>query len=443
MVENLKNNSLTKIWQCLVCALLFLMIWATGHLIWLKIIIVLICLCVGLLYNNSQIVFEPWSTMWICSYILFNVFFMFTAFLNGNSSVFSLVTVRILEPLIFLFLISMINLEDYHFFKKAVKFFIFFLLVYSIIGFLSVNQLIPISSKYLPFVNNDFGGVLPFGLQKATSQNNQWLYFLIPCSIAMCFIENMENSKLFSLLSVLNFILSIVVTVITLKTALIIVFSISFVFSLVIKGYINKSRGITAKKFILFILLVCFVLLLFLIPSIRSFIFGTLIEKVKISLGLSAVQVNKYGVVDAGADIRLQQIDDLITTWEKRPLFGWGDGANSSEVIRSNVSGFYEMVYFAKLMQRGIVGVIIYLVLFFLLYYRMFNIIKTRTNLSTDCYVVLVGLTGMLVANATNPYIEAFDKLIIIFIPVLLIKLYNHSLNRFQHKSSVLFEARR
>ena len=104
-------------------------------------------------------------------------------------------------------------------------------------------------------------------------------------------------------------------------------------------------------------------------------------------------------------------------------MFGWGDGANAINVVRSNVSGAYEMVYFAKLMQRGIIGVVIYIGLFYAVYSKLFAIKKEHVYLHVDSFVVAVALTGMLVANGTNPYIEAFDKLIIIFIPLLIIKL--------------------
>lgn len=425
MVEKYNNNSLVKIWQCLVCVLLFLMIWATGHVIKIKILLVLICIAVGFLKNNFSIKFEKWSSVWTITYLLFNIIYLAYSYFSGNSSVLSLISIRVIEPVIFLVLLSLISFEDYSFIKRILFFITLFVFIYSIISFLSVNNLIPINYAYLPFVKIDFGGVLPFGLRKATSENNQWFYYLIPCCVATCINEEESVQVLNKKLKIINLFLAVIVTIITLKTALIIVFITSIFLSLVLNCIKRKISKVQAKRYIVcIVLLICFMTLLF-VPMIRSFLLDTLLEKVRISLGLGEVQANQYGVVDSGADIRIQQISDLLSAWKERPLFGWGDGSNSHNVIRSNTTGFYEMVYFAKLMQRGIVGAIIYICLFSSIYFRMLKIFKDNTCLSSDSYVVIISFSCMLIANATNPYIEAFDKLVIIFIPILLIKLYN------------------
>lgn len=428
MFGNSRLISLTQIWRLLVCSLLFLMIWATGHVISLKIFLLFICIFVGLLCNNFKINFEKWSTSWTVVYVLFNGIYMFYSFFNGNYIVTALMNIRIIEPLIFLIILSILSFDDYVFLKKMILYISFFVFVYSIFSFLCVNHFVPVNPEYLPFERVDFGGVLPFGLQKATSENNQWFYFLVPCSVAMCINDNSSMQKTHRRLIVLNFVLSCIVTIITLKTALIIVFFTALVLSLILNKLFLRRNSIPVNRFLVSIILLCFFIILFFIPVVRSFLFDNLIEKVRISLGIGDVQANQYGVLDSGASIRIQQINDLITYWKKRPLFGWGDGANSPNIVRSNTSGFYEMVYFAKLMQRGIIGLLIYFGLFYFVYSKLITIIKSNTHFSADAFVVFIGLSCMLIANATNPYIEAFDKLIIIFIPILLVKLYNLSI---------------
>jgi len=148
-----------------------------------------------------------------------------------------------------------------------------------------------------------------------------------------------------------------------------------------------------------------------------------ILKKVLVSFGLEQY-TNSYGVVDTGGAIRITQIKDLLNTWFHKPLLGWGVGADSLNVIRSEVHGAYEMTYFAKLMQRGLVGIIIYIGMITWMFYKMFFFIRHNIY-KLECLYIVVGLSCMLIANGTNPYLESFDKLIILFLPLFIINIHD------------------
>lgn len=127
--------------------------------------------------------------------------------------------------------------------------------------------------------------------------------------------------------------------------------------------------------------------------------------------------------IDPGAQIRAQQYMLLMQSWHEKPILGWGYGAVSRYITRSDDYPFiYELSYIALLFQTGIIGLTIYISLIGWIYYKFRQIRSIVSPVLNEYNIsILVGLTTFLLANATNPYLYAFDHMWTLFFPLLII----------------------
>lgn len=422
--------NIKQIWTILLSILLFLMIWASGEFINIKIVLCgIVCFC-GLFIKNGggRIAFSVGVGRWFAIYIGSNIFFMILSILHSNPGAFTYINVDLVEPILFAVIIVLIGKWELDRIGRFLIYISLFLYVYLIIGFLSVNDFIPISN--MPFIITDFGGLLPFGLMKADAQFIQWLYFLIPGNICLFFFrEEITDRKIIRII-ILNFILSYVATILILKTALILVSVFTIILSLVLLRYKKNRKLLSSNKLISAVGLLILTVVAWNVFNIGDFVYDTVLKKVMISLGNDGY-VNSYGVSDIGGTVRRRQIADLLNTWRLSPILGRGTGADSLNYTSSTVHGLYEMTYVAKLMQRGIVGMMIYIGLIGWMFKKMLYYIK-HDIMKIESLYLFAGLAGMLLANGTNPYLESFDKLIILFLPLVIVNIVSLNGGRYE-----------
>ena len=125
---------------------------------------------------------------------------------------------------------------------------------------------------------------------------------------------------------------------------------------------------------------------------------------------------------DESAYVRQEQFFALLEEWSKRPFFGHGHGAAAWGSIRSfDQPWAYELSYVALLFHTGIVGFAIYAAAVIWIYRIGLRIIRSCDRIGLYMVPALVGPPCFLIANATNPYLEKFDYIWVIFLPVALI----------------------
>jgi hypothetical protein len=128
---------------------------------------------------------------------------------------------------------------------------------------------------------------------------------------------------------------------------------------------------------------------------------------------------------DEGATARRTQYDALLAGWMENPILGAGHGAPVFGSIRSDASPWsYELCYMALLFQTGLVGFAAYAAGICWIYWMGIRVIRSGGYLSALMVACLVGLSSVLVANATNPYLARFDGMWAIFLPLTLINLW-------------------
>lgn len=159
--------------------------------------------------------------------------------------------------------------------------------------------------------------------------------------------------------------------------------------------------------------------------------FGLIIILIAVGLGLSMFKFGFHfgnvfdiffnafkfsGSNDESNLIRSEQFNALIAGWKTAPIIGHGFGTYVSSDIRSLTNPWsYELYYIALLYHTGIVGVMIYGIAIIWLIKRAVSIMRTDPEAGWFVLPVLMGLIGMLIATATNPYLDRFDGIWAIF----------------------------
>jgi len=128
---------------------------------------------------------------------------------------------------------------------------------------------------------------------------------------------------------------------------------------------------------------------------------------------------------DTGATDRRVQFHALIAGWVGNPLLGAGHGSPAFGSIRSEESPWnYELYYLALLYQTGLVGFTAYAAGIFWIYWMGVRVIRAGGYLSALMVACLVGLSSILIASATNPYLARYDAMWAIFLPLALINFW-------------------
>ncbi len=123
--------------------------------------------------------------------------------------------------------------------------------------------------------------------------------------------------------------------------------------------------------------------------------------------------------------VRFEQFHTLMGQWSEKPLLGYGAGAGSEKMIRSEeMTWTYELSYISLLFQTGIVGVCVYTVAVGWVFTAGIKIVRNRPQAASVILPLLSALAGFLIVNATNPYLWKFDYLWTLFLPVAAINAY-------------------
>jgi hypothetical protein len=123
--------------------------------------------------------------------------------------------------------------------------------------------------------------------------------------------------------------------------------------------------------------------------------------------------------------VRSEQFAALLQEWFARPLFGAGHGASAAGSIRdSNRPWSYELSYVALLFHTGMLGFLAYTAGVVWVFWKGIHLIRLGNELSLYMVPILVGTGCFLIGNATNPYLEKYDYLWVIFLPVAFINFW-------------------
>lgn len=345
----------------------------------------------------------------VCVGILWTVYGVYLQ----NPGAHTAVTVYIFYPFLFIGIVvtSIKSLESIKLINVALVFggWLIVLYTYSYIGYSA--GILP-SELYIPLnlqQNIGFYG----GFVEYTMDNVATLLFLVPYLIAAGIIwpRDLEYSPpKWAIWALLIFALPLVV--LSGRRMLQIVTLIS-IFTTYIIWYALPNRERTSQLFRFRIVTILF--------ASASMILVTILNATVVDLSVVFERIIRSFDPSRSASTshRARQFVAMMDGLESRPLIGYGFGSVVEEVIRSSEAPWaYELMYVKLLYNVGLIGFIPYLVGFCWMCHRLLSIIQTGSVLGYHAAPMLVASISFIISSATNPYLNKFGYMWVIFIPV-------------------------
>ena len=347
-----------------------------------------------------------------------SLFFMLYGLFNDAPGAFSVGTVYVLWPLLFIFFMGVLNNPSD--FKGFTKIIILGVIVSAMMGILLVAEgleFIDINiSSFLEFQGSGisiFEGTLEYNLYNMTT-----VIFGFPFILAMIFLpkELTIINKFWNYLALLALILALITLLISGRRAFWVISLASPLILFVIFRISGLANPFKLKQLFFVIVLMSFIFLL------GSVVFKLSFEGIIYDI-LEGFDFGDSSNLSASA--RAEQFYALLHGWMDNPLIGSGHGAAALGSVRSEEQAWaYELSYLALLFQIGLIGSLIYLSALLWTFIKSIRVVRTIPESAAMILPLLVGLTCLLIANATNPYLAKFDYLWTIFLPVGILNAY-------------------
>ena len=260
-----------------------------------------------------------------------------------------------------------------------------------------------------------YPGYVQFNLNSLAS-----LFFLTPYLMARLADLQWEGSRLVRSLLVVSLVLTLAVTVFALRIALLVIVVLAAPALILVVGLaLPRARRLPYLRRV--VLGIGSVVILFLVVMSAAVATGHISPA---NVARQVVAGFDFAGSNPGAQARNAQFFALTNGWLHSPLIGSGLGAVASVVRSQSQPWAYELSYNALLFQTGILGTLVYLGGVLWIFSNGGRIIASESPLSRGLRPVLVGSVCFLLANATNPYLEKFDYMWVIFLPVAYVNLW-------------------
>lgn len=319
------------------------------------------------------------------------------------------IPVYVFWPILFTYFSFLIDKEYFYSLLKVIKYYLTVILVTGILACIVFNLSLMQVEEFMGYNSAIRPGYPIVGIMGPSVTSMIFWYFF--------YFTRFLLNKDVGLTDRINLILGIIYILMTSRRILFLNFFLVFVFIMLLIPFVKKGIQKTEmkrmfKKRIGAIMLTVFVLMgaaywlgLFDFSAIGDFL-------------------TKTG--EASDTPRLLQSEALIEGWMESPFVGNGSGVNAS-VVRSETPGTYELSYLAMLFERGIIGTVIFFLMYLVLMVWSIRCLKKDAIKLTDTFALIIALNLFMLANATNPYLNAFDYMWFLFILFVNIRISNES----------------
>lgn len=358
-----------------------------------------------------------WCLILICTGILFVLW----GILNGHTDSIKVFPVYVIWPIAYIFIIASItHIKAINNIFRLFTCITFFIAIYSIIYILSRLNILPTYA------------ILSLIEGTRVSLETEFISYFIPSITSMIYLVPFMLSSLLlwdsndympikPIWFYMALMLSLVIIIISSRRIFWVLLFLTPVFTFTFILFLKKNyRNIRYKIFYRNMKRICVVILC--VIFVPAFFYITEITEIFLK---SDVFVEAATFNDEGTVVRNEQMKKLLDGWLDVPLLGAGHGASLPNYQRSSETPWsYELSYSALLFQTGLIGFTIYFLEILWIFYIGIKLSRKNEKLSLYIIPTLVGMTCFLVANGTNPYIQAFDHLWTIFVPIILINLF-------------------
>jgi hypothetical protein len=362
---------------------------------------------------HGRLVLHRTVLLWILFMVTIGSAFIFRGFLNDAPGALRVSTIYVLWPLIFSILVAGVANE------KRLRGLLVVLVLASIAISLYAFSYILYTAGWLPeylYIPLEQGqnigfytGYIEFILHSISS-----LLFLVPFTIAALMTWPKEQPMPVSRLWLwIAFILGVIIVLFSARRALIGIVALSPLFTLCIQQFLPTSmRWIRTTLGIRSLVYagIFFAGILIFLHIIYGFDLRALLDTFAVGWDFTGEQ---------SAMDRRDQFFPLLQGWSANPLLGSGHGASAPGSVRSSEMPWsYELSYLALLFHTGVLGFLAYASGIAWIFWMGLKIIRQGNHFSLYMLPLLVGFSCFLMGNASNPYLEKFDYMWVVFLPI-------------------------
>jgi hypothetical protein len=371
---------------------------------------------------------HPTVALWTLSLSLLGFLFVLEGFFTGAPGAGKTVGVYVIWPIIYVLMIA--GVRNKRILSGLIGTFIIstiFIGIYSIVYLLIQTNVLP-ESRYFDLISFDWDAQA-FGLDEGYYSMQypglNSLPFLIPFSLAALITcpRHIEGAvplhRVGLWVAVLLGLASVALSgrralfLVTLTTPALTLLFVRF------QPIVQRRSTWKALVRVTACVVLAVVILLFCLNASYGIGFTGLTDRLSIGFDFSPT------TADQGANERRRQFHALLAGWMENPILGAGHGSPAYGSIRSEKSPWsYELYYMALLYQTGLFGITAYAAGIFWIYWVGVRVIRSGGYLSGLMVACLVGMSSILIANATNPYLDGFDAMWAIFFPLALINFW-------------------
>lgn len=344
-----------------------------------------------------------------------SLFFMYKGFLNDAPGALRVGSVYIVWPILYLFFCGLLHRPEQ--LLPFMKTLLVGSICASMMAILMVVEDLGFISLGLQDMLGFQGSVVDIreGTIRYSLYNMSTVIFALPFLLASLMLpqQHSQFKGAWRSCAWYGFILSIVVLLVSGRKAFWVIASLS-PFIVIVLMRLSDIQVRVSDLIIKFLSVLFFIVLSF-------FVFDLTIDAIweMIQLGFDFLDYN------SPAYARGEQYFALINGWLEHPLLGAGHGS-AAGIIRGGEDQpwAYELSYLALLFHTGIVGFCIYGSAIAYLFIKGIGVARRQPESVKLLIPLFSGLTCFLIANATNPYLEKFDYLWTIFLPVAVLNAY-------------------
>lgn len=259
-----------------------------------------------------------------------------------------------------------------------------------------------------------YEGYVEFNLYSLAS-----LLFLVPFIVAALLTWPKSKTPVSRLWLWTALILGVGLVTLSARRALLLVVGTSPIVALVLRRLLAPHDRRASRKLVLHFLAIGAVAVAgigFFLHAVYGFTFAAVTDMFKQGFAFESY---------ARALPRKEQFLNLMAEWSESPLLGAGHGAAAAGWLRSEESPWaYELSYVALLFHTGLVGFTAYAGGVVWILWKGLRVLRSGARLGLYVLPVLVGTICFLIANATNPYLEKYDYMWVIFLPLALVNVW-------------------
>lgn len=244
------------------------------------------------------------------------------------------------------------------------------------------------------------------------------LLFLVPYLIGALFVFP-AHAPVSRPVLWLTALLGLTAVLLSGRRALLVVVALAPAFALLFRGWLSATAKHETRHVVRRVLWAAPALVLVLIVIMTAI--GGMEPAGFVDMVASGFRFNS----DEVAMTRRDQFFALVNGWLQDPLFGSGHGAPVRGVIRSvEMPWAYELTYVALLYHTGIVGVVAYCVGLAWMFSKSRAIAGSGWPQAPYLMATLVGTASFMLATITNPYLEKYDSIWVLFLPIAFINVW-------------------